>query len=98
LRSLGIGRIWTYPDVVFQLDSPGRIKFNILQCLADHIIRLTFACLRGFDGSSLVNVPLVVNIELAEGVGEAKDVVLLELRKFPAREMLEPGMIEKRAI
>jgi hypothetical protein len=54
--------------------------------------------LRGFDGSSLVNVPLVVNIELAEGVGEAKDVVLLELRKFPAREMLELGMIEKRAI
>jgi hypothetical protein len=77
--------VWTYPNVVFQLDSPGRVELNILQRLADHIVGLALAGLRGLDGGGLVNVPLVVDVELAEGVGEGEDVILLELRKFPAR-------------
>jgi hypothetical protein len=77
----------TYPDVVLQLDSPGGIKLNLLQCLTDHIVRLALACLRGLDGGRLVNVPLVVDVELAEGVGEGEDVILLELRKLPARSI-----------
>jgi hypothetical protein len=43
--------------------------------------------LGGLDGGGLVNVPLVVDVELAEGVSEGEDVVLLELRKFPAMEV-----------
>jgi len=44
---------------------------------------LALALLRGFDGCSLVDVALILDVELAEGVGEVKDLVLLELRIFP---------------
>lgn len=37
----------------------------------------------GLDGSGLVEVPLVVDIEALEGIGKGEDLVLLELRKFP---------------
>jgi hypothetical protein len=41
--------------------------------------------LRRFDYRRLVEVTLVVDVELAKGVLQAKDVALLELRIFPAR-------------
>jgi hypothetical protein len=40
--------------------------------------------LRGLDSSSLVNIALVVHVQLAESIRQAKDVALLELRIFPA--------------
>lgn len=69
LGALGTAGDQTYSNVVLQLDSPGRIEFDILQCLANDIVRLALACLGSLDGSGLVNVTLVVDIELAEGVG-----------------------------
>jgi hypothetical protein len=44
--------------------------------------------LRRFDYRRLVEVTLVVDVELAKGVLQAKDVALLELRIFPARNAL----------
>jgi hypothetical protein len=41
--------------------------------------------LRRLDDCALVEVALVVNVELAEGVLQAKDLALLELGVFPAR-------------
>jgi hypothetical protein len=75
----------TYPDVIFQLDSSRGIELNLLQGLADDIVGLALARLRGLDGGSLVNVALVVDIELAEGVGKGEDLILLELRKLPVK-------------
>jgi hypothetical protein len=75
----------TYPNVVLQLDSSRGIELNLLQGLADDIVGLALARLRGLDGGSLVNVALVVDIELAEGVGKGEDLILLELRKLPVK-------------
>jgi hypothetical protein len=44
--------------------------------------------LRRLDHRGLVQVALVVNVELAEGILQAKDLPLLELRVFPARNAL----------
>jgi hypothetical protein len=41
--------------------------------------------LRRLDHCGLVEVALVVNVELAEGILQAKDLALLELGVFPAR-------------
>jgi len=78
------GRTQTYPNVVLQLYSPGGVELNLFKCLANHIVGLALARLGGLDSSCLVNVPLVVDVELAESVGEGEDVILLELRKLPA--------------
>jgi hypothetical protein len=74
----------TYPDVILELDSARRVQVNLLQCLSDHIVGLALALLGGLDRGGLLNVALVFNIELAEGIGEPKDVALLELRVFPS--------------
>jgi hypothetical protein len=72
-----------YPDIVFELNASRGIELDFLQGLTDDIVGLALARLGGLDGGSLVNVSLVVDIELAEGVGEGEEIVLLELRKFP---------------
>jgi hypothetical protein len=41
--------------------------------------------LGGLDDCALVEVALVVNVELAEGILQAKDLALLELGVFPVR-------------
>jgi hypothetical protein len=41
-----------------------------------------------FDDSRLVEIPFVVDIELAEGILQSKDFSLLELRIFPAQRQL----------
>jgi hypothetical protein len=41
--------------------------------------------LRRLDDGALVEVALVVDVKPAEGVLQAKDLALLELRVFPAR-------------
>jgi hypothetical protein len=43
--------------------------------------------LRRLDDGALVEVALVVDVEPAEGVLQAKDLALLELRVFPARNV-----------
>jgi hypothetical protein len=44
--------------------------------------------LRRLDHRRLVEIALVVDIELAEGILQAKDLALLELRVFPWRMVL----------
>jgi hypothetical protein len=44
--------------------------------------------LRRFDHGCLVEIAFVVDVELAEGILQAKDLALLELRVFPARNAL----------
>jgi hypothetical protein len=44
------------------------------------------ALLSRLDGSCLLYVAFVVNIELPEGIAEGKDVALLKLRVFPGNE------------
>lgn len=74
----------TYLDKVLKFNSPGRVEIHFLQSLSHDIIRLSLALLRALDCSSLVEVALVVDVELAKGILEAEDFVLLELRKLPA--------------
>jgi hypothetical protein len=77
----------TYPNVIFQFYSSGRVELDLLQCLTDNIVGLALARLGGLDGGCLVNVPLIIDVELAEGIGQGEDVVLLELRKFPGKRI-----------
>jgi len=42
--------------------------------------------LGGLDNGALVEVALIVEVELAEGILQAKDLALLELGVFPGRE------------
>lgn len=73
----------TYVYIIFELNSPGRIELNLLESLSHDIVRLSLRLLGGLDGSRLVNVSLIIYIKLAESVLQAKDLVLLELRKLP---------------
>jgi hypothetical protein len=48
--------------------------------LPDDIVWLTLALLRRFDGCGFIYVALVVDVQLAERILQAKDLGLLELR------------------
>jgi hypothetical protein len=71
-----------YVHVVLQLDAPGAVELDLLQRLAHDIVRLVLGGLDVLDGRVLVEVALVVDVELAEGILQRKDVALLELRVF----------------
>lgn len=73
-----------HPNKVIQLDSPRRIEFHFFQCLAHDIVRLSLAGLGCLDGSRLVDISLVVYIQLTKGILQTKNLILLELRVFPA--------------
>ena len=73
----------TYADIILELDSSRRVQLDLLQSLAHDIVRLSLGLLGCFDGRRFVDVALVVDVKLAEGVGQAEDLVLLELRKLP---------------
>lgn len=75
----------TYANIILELDSPRRIELDLLQCLPDDIVRLTLALLGGLDGRGLVEVPVVVDIELAEGIREGEDFALREFGELPER-------------
>ena len=75
--------LYTYADIVFQLHPPGGVEVDLLECLSHDIVRLALAGLGCLDGSGLVYVTLVVDIELAECVCQAEYVVLLELGELP---------------
>jgi hypothetical protein len=81
----GLAQLGDEVDVVVQLDSPRAVELDLLQGLAHDIVRLVLGLLGGLDDGGLVEVALVVNVELAEGVLQAKDLALLELGVFPAR-------------
>lgn len=84
-------------DVVLQLDSSRRVELDLLESLSDHIVGLPLALLGCLDRGGLVKVAFVVDVELVEGVGQRKDVALLELRKLPAREIMVSMIGEIRA-
>lgn len=75
--------VCTYANVVLQLHPPRGVEVDLLQCLSHDIVRLALAGLGCLDGSGLVYVTLVVDIELSEGVCQAEYVVLLELGELP---------------
>jgi hypothetical protein len=52
--------------------------------LSDYIVWLSLTGLGRLDSRSFVDISFVVDIELAEGILQAKDLVLLELRILPA--------------
>lgn len=72
-----------YIYIVFEFDSPGRIELDLLESLSHDIVRLSLCLLGSLDGSGLVNISLIIHIKLAKCVLQAKDLVLLELRKLP---------------
>lgn len=51
-----------YADIIFQLNSPRRVKLDLLQGLPHDIVRLPLALLGGFNRRSLVNVAFIVHI------------------------------------
>jgi hypothetical protein len=71
--------------VVVQLYSPRTVELDFLQRLAHYIVRLVLCLLGGLDDGRLVEVALIVDVELAEGVLQAKDLALLELGVLSAR-------------
>lgn len=77
LRPLSTVVASTYPNVIFEFYTARGIETDFFEGRADGIVGLALAGLGGLDGSSLVNVPLVVYVELAEGIGQSEDVALL---------------------
>jgi hypothetical protein len=73
----------THVNIVVQLDAPRAIELDLLQGLAHDVVRLAFRLLRGLDDGGLVEIALVVDVELAEGILQPEDLALLELRVFP---------------
>lgn len=71
-------------DVVVELYAARAVEFDLLEGLADDIVRLSLRRLRGFDGRCLVDVALIVDVEFAKGVGQTEDFALLELRVLPS--------------
>lgn len=71
--------------IVVQLYSPRAVELDLLQRLAHYIVRLVLRLLGGLDDGRLVEVALVVDVELAEGVLQTKDLALLELGVLSAR-------------
>lgn len=73
----------TYTDIVFKFNSSRRVKFHFLQSLANDIVWLSLRLLRCFDCRRFVDIALVIYVKLTEGIRQAEELVLLELRKLP---------------
>jgi hypothetical protein len=82
-----------YANIVFKLDTSGRVQTYVLQGCPDNIVGLALALLGGLDGGGLVDVALVVDVELAKSIRQAEDVALLELGVFPR---LVSGQAQRR--
>jgi hypothetical protein len=80
--------VLAYIYIVVQLYTPRAVELDFLQGLSHHIVRLVLRLLRRLDHRSFVEIALVVNVELAEGILQPKDLPLLELRVFPMRKPL----------
>lgn len=75
--------LFTYANIVLELDPSGGVEVDLLQCLSHNIVGLSFAGLGRLDSSGLVHVSFVVDIELTEGLCQAEYVALLELGELP---------------
>jgi hypothetical protein len=71
-------------DIVVQLDAARAVQLDLLQGLAHDVVGLVLRLLRRLDDRGLVEIALVVQVELAEGILQPEDLALLELRVFPA--------------
>lgn len=72
-----------YANIVLELDTSRRVKVDLLQCLSHNIVRLSLAGLGGLDGSGLVYISFVVDVELTEGICQSEYVALVELGESP---------------
>jgi len=79
LRRRRLAQLGDEVDIVVQLYSPRTVELDLLQGLAHYIVRLVLGLLGRLDDSRLIEVALVVDIELTEGILQAKDLALLEL-------------------
>jgi hypothetical protein len=77
-----------YIYIVVELYSPRAVEFHLFQGLSHHVVGLVLRLLGALDDGALVEVALVVDVELAEGILQAKDLALLELGVFPVRNGL----------
>ena len=75
----------SYSDIVVKFYAPRAIKLDLSQSLADDIVWLAFRVLYSSDCSRFIEITLVINVELSEGILEAKDLLLLELRILSIR-------------
>jgi hypothetical protein len=77
----GCGGAWrkasTYPNVILEFYTARGIETDFFEGCADGIVGLALAGLGGLDGGGLVNVPLIIYVELAEGIGQPENVTLL---------------------
>ena len=71
--------------IVIELDPSRAIQFHLSQSLSNHVIRLSFRLLRGFDRRGLVQVSFIINVEFLKSILQAEDLVLLKLWIFPMR-------------
>ena len=74
----------THIDIVVQFHAPRAIELDLLQRLTHNVVRLVLRLLGRLDDGGLVEVALVVDVELAEGILQSEDLALLELGVFPA--------------
>ena len=73
---------WTYSDIVVQFNTTRTVELDFSQRLTDDIVGLSLRVLDAANGGCFVEVALVVDVELPEGILQAEDFVLLELREF----------------
>jgi len=82
-RGLAAMVLETYIHIVIQFYPARAVQLYIFERLPDHIVWLSFRGLCCLDHGRFVNVTLVLDVQLAEGILQAKYVLLLELRVFP---------------
>jgi hypothetical protein len=74
-------------NVILQLHAARTVQLDFLERLTHNIVGLMLGCLGLFDGSTLVNVALVVYIEFTKGILQVEDLALLKLGVLPRRTM-----------
>jgi hypothetical protein len=86
-----------YIHIVIQFYPPRTVELDLFQGLPHYIVRLVLGLLRRLDDGALVEVALVVNVELAEGILQAKDLALLKLGILSARNAWLANRRSRRA-
>lgn len=77
-----------YIDIIIQFYPPRAIQLHLFERLPNNIVWLSFRRLRRFYDGSLIDVALVIDVQLAKGILQTKDVLLLELRIFSSRHIV----------
>jgi hypothetical protein len=55
-------------DIVIQLDTSRTVQLDLFQGLSDDVVRLSLAVLGSLDRGRFIDVALVVDVELSEGI------------------------------